>query len=184
MTSVGLVKDSILEEKISENVLEDEILEDDEDEIREDILEYDDIEKAKQLIINEISELVKLMDCILNPEITTKQLIIDKINELAKLNNCILISKTYSILRQKLEWQCQYGHKWEKTYHHQIPTKEWCRVCAKNKRQDTLLTKITDFAESKNGKCISVICKKLSDIVKLSCEKNHIWEVTADIIIF
>lgn len=195
MTSVGLVEDIIGKEKagelnkvLDELILEDDILEEEisecvsecVSEILEDlILEVSENEPDVEILKAEIFALSKQ-----TIDVSSAQLIFNKIGELAKLNNCLVISDYNFRLYAIFEWECQFGHKWKKRCIDQINTKHWCQVCFQNKKQETLLTKIKDFVQSKNGKCLSVTCEKLIDRIQLLCENNHKWETSAGHIIF
>lgn len=166
-----VLDNDVREDDVQEdNVLEDDVQEDDvlEDGVQEDI----DIKKT---------EILASINSFIGRDL--KQSLIQKISELAIINRCILLSQNDPKLSGKLKWQCQCGHNWERRYSKQIVTKEWCKVCAKNKRQVTLMAKIRDYVQSKNGKCITTTCASVRDRVQLLCKNNHTWETTVDTLI-
>jgi hypothetical protein len=58
---------------------------------------------------------------------------IDDLTETAKKKLGQLLSRHYVNNRQKLVWQCQYGHRWQATGNSVKQNRSWCPTCGKNK---------------------------------------------------
>ncbi|MGI9458607.1 MAG: hypothetical protein ACR2NF_01285 [Pirellulales bacterium] len=66
---------------------------------------------------------------------------IDKMHDLARSRGGRCLSETYTGVFDKLQWQCEHGHKWETTPQSVIQGK-WCHVCAESSRRKTATKRI------------------------------------------
>jgi len=93
--------------------------------------------------------------------------------ELAKKRNGKCLSKTYNNIRDKLEFECEHGHRWEAVAYNVQNSNSWCPICAGTQRKS-----INDFrkiAKSKKGKCLSTEYENSNSKLEFECEKGHRW---------
>jgi hypothetical protein len=107
-------------------------------------------------------------------------LTIEEMKKLAEYRCGLCLSDKYINNSTKLEWQCLEGHTWEATPG-SVKSGKWCRKCAyrKNgeKKRGYIIEDLQQFAQGKNGECLSIkyINNKTKYIWK--CEFGHQWKI-------
>lgn len=86
-----------------------------------------------------------------------------------------LLSNNYKNNKEKLMWECRFGHRWNAILTN-IMDGKWCPTCSKNKKLS--LNHCYELAEKFNGKCLSTIYINAQTKYKWQCNKNHIWMAT------
>lgn len=86
------------------------------------------------------------------------------------------ISTEYINTKTKMKWQCDANHIWEASYESIIRMCSWCPYCAK--RAKLTLEECILFAQSKNGRCLSLEYKTNGTKMLWQCHKGHKWEAT------
>lgn len=94
--------------------------------------------------------------------------------DLATKNKGKCLSKKYINNKTKLEWECEFGHKWFATLDSLKSQKTWCKKCDANSRKN-LLSDAKKIAENRNGKCLAK--KYINNYEKMlwQCEYDHTW---------
>ncbi|HQO22763.1 MAG TPA: hypothetical protein PLM72_06775 [Spirochaetota bacterium] len=60
-----------------------------------------------------------------------RRLPFETIKRIAELNNGKLISTTYINQNEKLEWECEFGHRFNQSYEKVKYRNRWCPICKK-----------------------------------------------------
>ncbi len=90
------------------------------------------------------------------------------------------LSKQMKNSNSRLEWMCKHGHIW-KTSFDKIKNKgTWCPTCA-GKTKYTIEV-MQQWAEERNGKCISKRYNNVDSKLKWKCSEGHIWGATPNTI--
>lgn len=97
-------------------------------------------------------------------------LLIKGCQEYAKNKNGKIISTEYVNSHTKMLWECEKGHQWEAPWNRIKNMVSWCPKCA-NKLPDIKI--LQKFAESKNGKLISIEYKNNHTKMLWECNKKH-----------
>jgi hypothetical protein len=96
---------------------------------------------------------------------------------LAKSKKGELLSSKYSGNKAPMLWQCSEGHKWEASFGTVVNFGSWCGKCGGTLRdKKTQLKKAREFAEKKNGECISQQYVDNSSPMVWQCERGHKWK--------
>ena len=101
-----------------------------------------------------------------------KKLTIEECKQLAKSKGGKCLSTEYKCNNTKMSWECSAGHQWDSNFDH-IKRGSWCPECAGQKR--LTIEQCRDFAQSKNGLCLSTEYKNIDEKMSWQCSKNHIW---------
>lgn len=94
----------------------------------------------------------------------------------------LCLSITYSNNKQKLLWQCEYGHQWLATSD-SIKQGRWCRKCSYIKRGVAQRFSISDMhktAALHGGECLSTEYIKSGLKLRWKCAKGHVWDSVAN----
>jgi hypothetical protein len=94
----------------------------------------------------------------------------------AESKNGECLSTKYIGIMTKMKWRCSEGHEWDATFNDIKNSGSWCPHCAGK----VLLTleECQQFAESKNGKCLSTEYKNAKTKMKWRCSEGHEWDST------
>ncbi len=106
-----------------------------------------------------------------------ENLTIDEIRRAAEARGGRCLSAEYLGDREKLEFECALGHKWEATGRNVLKKGSWCPDCA-GKRKLTLES-FQEIATAKGGRCLS--SEYISSVHKLEfeCARGHRWHAKA-----
>lgn len=98
-----------------------------------------------------------------------------EINLTAKRRGGECLSNTYDNNRVNLRFRCGEGHEWEATAHN-FKKGTWCPVCAGNQRAS--LKEMQLYANTKNGKCLSLEYSSTHIPLEWQCERGHAWKAS------
>lgn len=101
-----------------------------------------------------------------------KKLTLEDCKESAKLKNGERLSKKYININEPMEWRCELGHIW-KTTAKSVREGHWCVVCSGY--GPVSLKDCQNYAESKNGKCLSTEYVDSRHPMEWQCELGHTW---------
>jgi len=102
---------------------------------------------------------------------------IQQYEKLASTRGGSCLSSTYINSSTKLKWQCKLGHIWEASPTN-IKLGSWCPICKENSKISILDMK--QFAQKRNGKCLSVKYFNARTKLTWQCSLGHIWEAVPD----
>ncbi|MCK4487056.1 MAG: hypothetical protein KAU38_09880 [Desulfobacterales bacterium] len=85
-----------------------------------------------------------------------------------------LISTKYQNNREKLEWECEHGHRWLANAN-TIRSGGWCPVCSRS-RQRLGLDLMREIAKGFGGECLSNEYLGVKSKLKWKCTRGHVWE--------
>lgn len=91
----------------------------------------------------------------------------------AKNKNGKCLSTKYKNMKEKLQWECEHGHKWATSFSTIKYRDHWCPYCSKNAR--LTLKDCMKLAKIKNGKCLSTKYKNAREKLQWGCENKHEW---------
>lgn len=100
---------------------------------------------------------------------------ISELQQYAAIKNGKLISTEYVNCEEKLEWECEKGHRWNTTWGSIKSNHVWCLKCH-------LLTIRTDIsvlqqhARLKNGQLISTVYNNSYEKLEWECKEGHKWK--------
>lgn len=109
-----------------------------------------------------------------------KKLTIIECQEYATNNGGICLTGDYINNKIKMMWQCKDGHIWRAGFG-SIRSGTWCKKCAHIKLtiSKTLSIKdCIDFANTKNGKCLSDSYINGKSLMVWQCINKHIWNAS------
>ncbi|WP_413790612.1 zinc-ribbon domain-containing protein [Bacillus thuringiensis] len=94
---------------------------------------------------------------------------------LAELRNGKCRSLEYISLSEKLEWECEKGHRWKATSS-DIRRGRWCLICSEQNRRGKILKNLHLIAAKNGGECLSH--EYIHSDAKLTwrCKYGHEWE--------
>jgi hypothetical protein len=107
---------------------------------------------------------------------TKKIITLKDLQELAISRKGKLISTTYVSYKNKLIWECASGHRWEARINDIKNKHSWCAICSGKSKPD--ISTLINFANNKDGKCLSKIYKNCSDKLSWQCKFGHIWKAS------
>ena len=96
---------------------------------------------------------------------------------LAETRNGRCISKEYKNNKQKLIWQCEFGHQWNASVH-DIQGGCWCPTC--NRPQRISLDICQQLASEKGGYCLSTEYINSQSKMLWKCNCGHEWWARTD----
>ena len=117
--------------------------------------------------------------CAIKKNADNKRKSITDMQLIAKNRGGKCLSKEYTNMNSKLQWECSKGHQWLAIPSNIISGK-WCPTCAGKKRT---ITDMCNAAEQYNGKCLSSAFIDMMTKLEWQCEKGHVWEATPNSII-
>ncbi len=91
----------------------------------------------------------------------------------AEEKNGKCLSTEYKTVDTKYEWECEYGHIWTASLYH-VQKCTWCPKCRGNTK--FTIDDCKQFAEERNGKCLSIEYIDAREQMTWECEHGHIWE--------
>jgi len=97
-----------------------------------------------------------------------------KIKKIAESKGGKCLSTEYITVKDKLEFQCKYGHIW-KTQMANIQQGSWCPYCSKKYLINDRLEELQQIAESKGGKCLSTAYINNKTKMDFICLEGHKW---------
>ena len=86
------------------------------------------------------------------------------------------ISDTYINTTHKYTWQCKLGHIWKASWGSIINQNTWCPQCAGNLVYD--IENLKEYAQSKNGLCISKLYTNAHTRYTWQCQHGHVWKAS------
>jgi len=96
----------------------------------------------------------------------------------AELKDGICLSTNYIKSSEKLKWKCVNNHIWEATYNSVVSRNSWCSVCAGRFSKEDGLKKANEYANNKNGICLSDKYVNAHKKLKWKCHVGHVWEAS------
>jgi len=102
-----------------------------------------------------------------------KKLSIKDMERIADSRGGKCLSSKYINNKTKLKWQCEKGHTWEATPHN-IRNGTWCPECGGSTK--LTLKDMKKLAETRGGKCLSLIYENARRKLKWQCSEGHLWE--------
>ena len=91
------------------------------------------------------------------------------------------LSEKYISSSHKLSWQCKSGHVWDALPYGVIHG-SWCKICAfKNsgKSQRLSIRWFKEYAEKRDGKCLTNEYNNAWSLLTFQCSKGHQWTTDA-----
>ena len=101
-----------------------------------------------------------------------KRLNIKDCQTVAERFNGKCLSEIYLNNQQKLRWECEHGHQFEKDLISVKNHNVWCSECNKN----SILEKCRNLAYEKGGECLSEKFEYYSKPLRFKCKDGHIFE--------
>lgn len=102
------------------------------------------------------------------------RLTIDDLKETAILRGGKCLSDRYVNVKTKYEWECDKGHRW-KANANLVRKGTWCPECIGRGKDISFLK---DFANKKEGKCLSDMFMTGKHKYEWECFKGHRWSAT------
>ncbi|WP_392560375.1 hypothetical protein [Orbus mooreae] len=96
---------------------------------------------------------------------------------LAKQKKGKCLTKDYKNSRQRLTWQCQYGHNWQMSIDG-YQKGQWCPVCSVEHKQQQALRILQQIAKQQGGSCLSTTYTRGCDKYTFHCANGHEWQTT------
>jgi hypothetical protein len=96
-----------------------------------------------------------------------------------------LISRTYTHNKEKLEWECDKGHRWKSSVNSVINQGTWCPTCAgekisASKLSPTGLDDLKRIANERGGELLSKSYKGTARKYRWRCKNGHEWDAVAN----
>lgn len=101
---------------------------------------------------------------------------IEDARNLARYKSGKCITEIYTNSKNKMEWECEHGHRWFATYM-KIQQGQWCPKCATNRRRNTI-EDCDRVALSNGGKCVSRTYVRSDKHLLWECSVGHQWSAT------
>jgi hypothetical protein len=102
---------------------------------------------------------------------TVNKITILYIQKIAASKRGKCLSKAYKNNHSKLEFVCEKGHHFLKSYGHL--KHQWCPVCSKHKKKT--IKDMKDFAKRRKWRCLSTNYINNRLPLEWECEDGHIW---------
>lgn len=105
-------------------------------------------------------------------------------HKIASKKNGKCLSNKYVSVNKHMEWECEYGHKWETTLS-KIIGGAWCHACAK-KLQGNRIYNIDDLRQACNVRGFTLLSNKYigtSHKIRVKCSVGHEWDVVTNSIL-
>jgi hypothetical protein len=104
-------------------------------------------------------------------------IMLKRLEEIAEQHKGRCLISHYENIRQKLVWECQFGHRWSTSVNSVLYSNSWCPRCAGN--QKLSLTELKQLAGEKGGKCMAAEYSNSKDKLLWQCKIGHQWYATA-----
>jgi hypothetical protein len=106
---------------------------------------------------------------------TSRRTGMEEIRSIATSHNGRCLTEEYDP-KKKIEWQCQFGHKWEASIQN-VKKGSWCPICARGKggRKRLTLDDMKRFATNLGGVCLSEEYTNSDTKLKWRCKNGHEW---------
>lgn len=101
------------------------------------------------------------------------------IEHLAKQKNGKCLTTDYKNSRQRLTWQCQYGHTWQMNIDG-YKKGRWCPVCTATQQQRKALRLLQTITKQQGGVCLSKTYTRGKDKYTFRCANGHEWQTTGN----
>ena len=101
---------------------------------------------------------------------------IEEMREVAQKKGGRCLSKKYVHNDEKLDWECEKGHRWRATAAN-VKFKSWCPVCARN--QPHTLDDLKAVAAKFGGVCLATSYKNSKTPVPWRCKVGHVFSKSA-----
>ena len=101
-----------------------------------------------------------------------RKLTLEECQQFAISKNGECLSTDYVNNRTKMMWRCSENHIWDAIFD-KIKRGTWCPDCSGLKK--LTLEECQQFAESKNGKCLSTEYVNVDTKMRWKCDKGHEW---------
>ena len=88
------------------------------------------------------------------------------------------LSRVYINCKEKLLWQCSFGHQWLATPFSIKIRKSWCPVCAGN--QPFGMEALHKLAQKHKGKCLSTKYRNCKTKMLWKCRNGHQFNATPE----
>jgi len=96
---------------------------------------------------------------------------------IAKKRGGTCLSQQYVNSKDKLLWECSYGHRWFSTPFSIKIRKSWCPQCAGN--QPFGIEAMQNLAQENEGKCLSISYNNCKTKLLWQCKNGHRWYASA-----
>lgn len=109
----------------------------------------------------------------------------------AILRGGTLISESYTVAGQKLEWRCQLGHRWLAPAASVLRTGgTWCPKCSRScaaalrtpkaaaTRRGRLLAVARSIAEGRGGRCLDEVYRSSAEGLRFQCSRGHDFKLS------
>lgn len=90
---------------------------------------------------------------------------------IAKERGGLCLSEEFTNVDKKLDWQCEYGHRWSAIAYDIKTGKHWCPVCGKN--QKLTIPQLRKLAKEKGGRLLSVKYSNCREKLTWICSEGH-----------
>lgn len=97
---------------------------------------------------------------------------INTLQNFAKIKKGKLLSTEYKNGKQKLTWECKFGHTWDAIFIN-IQKGKWCPVCSKNKK--LTINDAYIIAKERGGECLSTEYINAHGKLEWKCCNGHKW---------
>ena len=104
-----------------------------------------------------------------------KKYTIGEMKSIAKSLGGKCLSKKCVNGRDRLQWECKEGHRWESTASN-VRMGKWCAKCAGVKK--LTIEEMQEVAKSRGGRCISKRYVDANSKLEWECERGHRWKTT------
>ncbi|MDS9471545.1 hypothetical protein [Sporosarcina pasteurii] len=107
---------------------------------------------------------------------------IEDIKKYAEERGGWCLSDEYRNMKTKLKWVCANEHYFEKTFEKIKYKNSWCWECRKEElakeRRKYSIKDMMQFANTRNGECISEGFTNTNYKLTWKCEKGHVWDAS------
>lgn len=106
------------------------------------------------------------------------KLTLDDMRVLAEERGGRCLSERYENNQTRLLWECDKGHQWYAAPN-KIKMGTWCPMCGVERRvskKRLTIEAMRELAETKGGRCLSVVYKNANSKLLWRCSNGHEWE--------
>jgi hypothetical protein len=104
---------------------------------------------------------------------STKKKTLKEAQELAMRFNGKCLSAEYHGVRYPMQWECENGHQFEKTFRDISDGDAWCTICSGQVKRT--IEEMKEIAKSYGGKCLSDTYISNKHSLLWECSKGHQW---------
>jgi hypothetical protein len=97
---------------------------------------------------------------------------IDRAIKAAKEKNGKCLSKVCNNQKEKLNFECKFGHRWEARVSH-VTRGSWCPKCAGTEKHS--IERYIQIAKERGGECLTKKYKNQDSKLKFKCSNGHTW---------